>query len=318
MTLWQDFVWNLQDERLPLVLILGAMFTAGVAVPVSMYLALLRISRWPRLVGAHVTGLCVAIGLLVVLTAPPRLEHADAAKATVPRIAASIDAPPDTQTPPKPKKVEPRKDLDTQTRETGRPMKKVSKSAAKSAVAQLRRAVAPQNRLRPSLAVGGAAGIGIATTSSFGARGGRLEMSANEMFDEFAEEALEYVEYEEERQRSMRQPVGARTAASRERGRSAAGGIKSAQPLYSPKPRYPQKARKDSIEGFVIVSVLVSRTGSVQEFQIIAAEPEGIFEAAVKEILPQWKFSPARDDDGRPIETREEFTLVFELEDAAP
>lgn len=316
MDIWRSLLDALVDDRLPLVLILGAMFAAGFGVPVSLYLGWLRVSHWPRVVGAQVTGLCVAVALLVFLSVPPVLEAPAEARTLVPRIVASVQAPADTPPPKVVKKIEPPREDAQQPRESARPVRKVSKATAKALAAQARRAPPPQNRLRAApIAVAG--GIGGTGGTFGGARGGRLEMTSDAGFEGFAEEALEYVEYEESRQRSMREPIAARAAGARDRGHAGAGGSSVAQPIYSPKPRYPQQARKNAIEGFVIVRVLVSRTGAVEEYEIVAAEPKGIFDECVKQTLPLWKFTPARDQDGRPIEAREEFTLVFKLEDAA-
>jgi TonB family protein len=74
----------------------------------------------------------------------------------------------------------------------------------------------------------------------------------------------------------------------------------SAEPLYDEPPKmlseiqfiYPPDARKKGISGTVIVKILVSKTGSVSEAEIINSIP-GLNEAAIKAIT-KLKFKPAK------------------------
>jgi TonB family protein len=93
--------------------------------------------------------------------------------------------------------------------------------------------------------------------------------------------------------------------------------IRSADDAYLPPPRYPQKALNEQVEGFVKVRMLISVTGTIEKFEIVAAQPPGYFEEAIKEALPRWRFSPAVDESGRPIEFEEVYTYQFRLQDAA-
>jgi TonB family protein len=82
-------------------------------------------------------------------------------------------------------------------------------------------------------------------------------------------------------------------------------------------PRYPQRAIKEQVEGFVRMRLLISTTGRVERHEIIAAQPEGYFERSILEALPSWQFTPAVDESGRPVEHWKDFNYVFKLEDAA-
>ena len=62
------------------------------------------------------------------------------------------------------------------------------------------------------------------------------------------------------------------------------------------------QGRKEEIEGFVMIKVLISANGSVTEFEIMGARPEDVFEEVVIDSLPRWRFSPAKDKAGRPME----------------
>ena len=59
-------------------------------------------------------------------------------------------------------------------------------------------------------------------------------------------------------------------------------------------PPYPFKARQREIEGAVQVKMMIATDGSVERLQILAAEPPGLFEDAVRQTVPQWRFEPGR------------------------
>ena len=59
-------------------------------------------------------------------------------------------------------------------------------------------------------------------------------------------------------------------------------------------PVYPFKARQRRIEGTVRVRFLVRRDGTVGQVTIEAAEPEGVFEDAVRDAVSRWQFEPGR------------------------
>jgi TonB family protein len=85
---------------------------------------------------------------------------------------------------------------------------------------------------------------------------------------------------------------------------------------YKPPPGYPRNAQKNEEEGFVRVEMFISPSGAVAEFNILQAEPPGIFEKAVEEVVPLWRFSPALDNFNKPIKCRVEYKFGFKLEDA--
>jgi protein TonB len=60
------------------------------------------------------------------------------------------------------------------------------------------------------------------------------------------------------------------------------------------KPVYPYKARQRRIEGVVEVRFLVRADGTVGEIIIESAEPEGVFEDAVREAVSRWRFEPGK------------------------
>jgi TonB family protein len=89
--------------------------------------------------------------------------------------------------------------------------------------------------------------------------------------------------------------------------------VQKAQETSKPKPAYPKAAEKESKQGFVKVKFKVSTLGTVEDIEILAAEPPGYFEESVREALKQWRYRPARDQDGKPIESAKQWSYQFKL-----
>ncbi len=63
-------------------------------------------------------------------------------------------------------------------------------------------------------------------------------------------------------------------------------------PLFRVPPRYPLRAARKGIEGWVRVHFVITETGTVKDVQVLAAEPSGIFEQAAIRAILQWRFKP--------------------------
>jgi TonB family protein len=75
-------------------------------------------------------------------------------------------------------------------------------------------------------------------------------------------------------------------------------------------PQYPEQARKQHIQGPVVLNTLVGRDGSVQEVKVISGDPE-LVQAAVTAVK-QWRFRPpALEGNSGEFETR--ITVNFSL-----
>lgn len=57
---------------------------------------------------------------------------------------------------------------------------------------------------------------------------------------------------------------------------------------------YPVRAKAQGLEGYVLLSVLISPTGSVERVKVLEAQPAGVFEAAAEAGVKSWKFEPAQ------------------------
>ncbi|MBD8525856.1 energy transducer TonB [Pseudomarimonas arenosa] len=62
--------------------------------------------------------------------------------------------------------------------------------------------------------------------------------------------------------------------------------------LSSVAPRYPNQALRKRIEGFVEVRFVVQTDGSVDDVEVVAAEPSGWFEREAIQAARRWRFEP--------------------------
>lgn len=76
---------------------------------------------------------------------------------------------------------------------------------------------------------------------------------------------------------------------------------------------YPTRARAESIEGRVTLSLLIDETGKVDEVHVIEAKPRGYFERAALDMLRRQHFSPALIHD-HPVKSRWRTTVRYRLQ----
>ena len=210
--------------------------------------------------------------------------------------------PPPAKEKPKP---EPKKRV---KRQKPKPQKKAPSRQARQVARRVQTTAAPQMRSAVNM---GLQGISLTATTS-GLGGGGLALDLSEQLVEFTTDALEMAQYERQRQ-----AVRERTYEMQQAMASQAGGMATrAQLTYKKDPNYPPAARKSETEGEVLLEVLISIDGSVEEFEIISASPAGVFEDSISEALPRWQFKPATDPAGRPMEERKRFKYEFKLENA--
>ena len=56
---------------------------------------------------------------------------------------------------------------------------------------------------------------------------------------------------------------------------------------------YPELARKQGASGYVLLNVLISENGRVEEVEILESKPKEIFDLVASSTVRRWKFEPA-------------------------
>lgn len=66
--------------------------------------------------------------------------------------------------------------------------------------------------------------------------------------------------------------------------------------LRAAMPRYPFTAKKEGIEGLVLLRFVVDEKGSAREPEVVKSEPEGVFDRAALDSIVKYIFKPAVKD----------------------
>jgi protein TonB len=94
--------------------------------------------------------------------------------------------------------------------------------------------------------------------------------------------------------------------------RHAAGARPAALIAPAPMPRFPEELRSHWTESEVVVRFRVDEHGKVDvgSAKVLKSEHD-LFAAAVREVLPRFRFEPARSADSKPIADWVDFRVRF-------
>jgi protein TonB len=81
---------------------------------------------------------------------------------------------------------------------------------------------------------------------------------------------------------------------------------------YRPPLKYPDYARKRGIGGYVLLNLLVDKTGAVQDVRLLNSEPVGVFDQVAMESVREWSFDPATYK-GSPVKVWVKQRIAFNL-----
>lgn len=84
--------------------------------------------------------------------------------------------------------------------------------------------------------------------------------------------------------------------------------------LATPAPLYPPAAFRERLEGWVEVEFTVDERGATRDVAVVAAEPQGAFDAAAVAAVGAWQYRP-RIVNGQAVAQRTSVTLRFNVED---
>lgn len=88
-------------------------------------------------------------------------------------------------------------------------------------------------------------------------------------------------------------------------------GVTAPKAVYAPNPEYTDRARKQKINGSVIVSMIVGPEGTVHEPKVATGLDKDLDKQALKAVS-SWKFKPATKD-GNPVAFRTKVEVTFRL-----
>ena len=66
------------------------------------------------------------------------------------------------------------------------------------------------------------------------------------------------------------------------------------RPTYQAPMQYPKDARAQGKEGYVVLSLLISATGEIEQVEVLESSPGGVFEQAARRGIREWRFRPAQ------------------------
>lgn len=90
------------------------------------------------------------------------------------------------------------------------------------------------------------------------------------------------------------------------------GDIERPIKVFAPSPEYTEEARKNKVQGTVILQVVITKQGSVDNVKVLKQLGMGLDEAAVAAI-ETWRFEPATLD-GEPVAVHYNLTVNFRLD----
>ncbi|WKE66006.1 energy transducer TonB [Gallaecimonas kandeliae] len=102
---------------------------------------------------------------------------------------------------------------------------------------------------------------------------------------------------------------------------TAPGGMggqgQEATPLVRMDPRYPIEAARDGKEGWVKLRFTVTAAGTVDQVQVLDAEPKRLFDKAAVDALRKWRYQPKVVDGKAIAQPDQEVVLAFKLDKKA-
>lgn len=75
---------------------------------------------------------------------------------------------------------------------------------------------------------------------------------------------------------------------------------------------YPRRAKAKDIEGYVVISLLIDKSGKVSTAKVVESDPTGVFEEKALQTIKTWLFEPAKYK-GKSVDSWANQTIRFEL-----
>lgn len=89
-----------------------------------------------------------------------------------------------------------------------------------------------------------------------------------------------------------------------------AGNVTAATIVYQPRPRYPDKARAEHVEGVVVLHAIIDKNGVVKNLEVVSGDP--LLVSAAIDAVKQWRYTPTLLN-GRAVELDTVVSVTFTM-----
>lgn len=89
-------------------------------------------------------------------------------------------------------------------------------------------------------------------------------------------------------------------------------GISQPKCIYCPNPDYTDEARRNRIEGHIVLSASLDEKGRITSARMVTNPNDSLTRQAV-DILRRWRMEPSHDLEGKPVPVRVAVEIVFRL-----
>jgi protein TonB len=76
------------------------------------------------------------------------------------------------------------------------------------------------------------------------------------------------------------------------------------------RPKYPKQARKQHVEGTVIMRATIAKDGTISDLQLVSGDP--LLTQAALDAVKKWKYRPYLKD-GQAVDVETQITVNFQL-----
>lgn len=90
--------------------------------------------------------------------------------------------------------------------------------------------------------------------------------------------------------------------------------VMAARPVYAPRPLYPPIERRQGREGRVMLALFVDDSGRVSQAGVRESSGSEAFDQAALNAVKRWRFTPARDRDGRALSRWCTVRILFQMD----
>jgi TonB family protein len=89
-------------------------------------------------------------------------------------------------------------------------------------------------------------------------------------------------------------------------------GVSTPACAYCPYPQYSKAARREKIEGTIVVEAMIDASGRATKVWEVRGLPDGLTQQAI-EVVRQWHFKPAQNAEGRAVTVMVPVDVTFRL-----